>query len=207
MKFYAILFKNCFFDQITQSEDILPCCFCIIDEEVAMLFAHLHSSHSSSLESCPIDEPSWCECPQRRKELWESIMLLSCRKSIGKKRTTRKSCWLFDFSDGFEIVWRIGLVLSSEWIDTDECREDYISWVSLQCSMTIRELHLFMSDDLLSHIWEIKHCRLDEYIRHLDSEATGIPDGCSAKCPRQSNPRNQRRYLIKIIELLSNKVR
>lgn len=56
MEAYSVLFEDFFFDQITESEDILPGCLGIIDEEVAVLFAHFHTSDTSSLESCMIDE-------------------------------------------------------------------------------------------------------------------------------------------------------
>jgi hypothetical protein len=56
MEIYSVLFEDFFLNQIAESEDILPGCLIIVDEEVAMLFAHLHTSDTSSLESCMIDE-------------------------------------------------------------------------------------------------------------------------------------------------------
>lgn len=56
MEAYSVLFLNFFFYQISESEDILPGCLGIVDEEVAMLFTHLHATDASSLESCMIDE-------------------------------------------------------------------------------------------------------------------------------------------------------
>jgi hypothetical protein len=56
MEIYSVLFEDFFFYQIAESEDILPGCLGIVDEEVAMLFAHLHSSDASSLQPCMIDE-------------------------------------------------------------------------------------------------------------------------------------------------------
>lgn len=49
-------FRDSPYDEILESEDILPRSVCIIDKEVPMTFTDFDSADTSPLESCFIDE-------------------------------------------------------------------------------------------------------------------------------------------------------
>ncbi len=146
MQWYSIFFEDFFFDHITQCKDILPRSLLIIDKKIPMLFAHLHSSDTVSLESSMIDESTRWECSHRCEKLSQGLLLFISWEWIRKKWATRKSRRLLHLTNRLEVLRSKSLILPSEWCEIDQCRYYIVSTLSLDRGITIWVVHIWFSD-------------------------------------------------------------
>lgn len=206
MKLDVVFFSYGLLDQITKCDDILPCSFLIIDEEIPMSFTHMDTTDPCALESSIIDKFSCTERPYipsfTDKMFFSSDpVMIFLHFWILEKWSTRKSWWLLEPTKCLKIGWSIWLIFigSFRW-DIEKHIDHKKSFIPLQNALTIFVLHISIVIYLHLPWLKIEDTCLDEEISHLETKTSSIPDTGSTHRSRKSHPRNKGRNPIILVQ-------